>query len=175
MKLNQLIEAKATGALGLLMDAHQELGITHAWGLKHKLNNDMVQIAVSMMNDAVDLPSMGSLSSPAYPLNKVVDGFKKLGSSQLFNINSGLEQLKGLKDFLKPELTEKLRTAAATLGAHQYMMIEYCGGLRIIMLAIMEVYKKALNAEDEYSKAIATAVLKKLGLNIKLSATETAS
>jgi hypothetical protein len=151
------------------MDAHKELGITHKWGPKHRLSSEMVDATVKIMNSAVDKEGMGKLTSPAYPLNKVADGFKKLGGPALFDVHSGLGQLSGLDGLMVPDQLKKLQDAAATLASQQHGLAEYFTSLHAIMLAIMEVYTIALRAEDPYRKSISTAVLKKLGLHTNLN------
>lgn len=166
MKIQELhiAEAKFSGKMGMLMDAHRELGITHKWGPKHRLTDELVDNAVKMMKSAVGAADMGQLSSPAYPLNKVADGFKKLGGPALFDIHSGLTQLAALEGFMDAAGLKKLRDAATTIASQQHGMAEYCGALLSIMQAILEINLISMRSQDAYRKSIAGAVIKKLGL-----------
>lgn len=167
MKLSHLIEAKQGGKLGMLMDAHKELGINHKWGPKHRLNDELVDTAVKMMKSAVNVKEMGQLSSPAYPLNKVADGFKKLGGPALFDIHSGLTQLAPVEGFLPADKLKQLRDAATTLASQQYGIAGYCAGLLAVMQGILEIQVIARRTDDTFRKSISTAVLKNLGMPLQ--------
>lgn len=173
MKISELqvSEAKsAPGKLGMLMDAHRELGINFKWYRKSSVNDEIVTNVIKMMNSAVDHPNMGKLTSPAYPLNKVADGFKKLGSgTHMFDINSGLKELAGLDGFLDAAMITKLRDALAVVASNQHGMTEHMNTMHNTMLAIMEIYHVALKPSDDYRMSISRAVLKNLGLHTGLN------
>jgi hypothetical protein len=169
MKTSDLLweaRAKPTGLVGLLMDADRELGLNHKWQVKHRISDEVIKNGVAMMNDGKKADSMGQLTSPLYPLNKVLDGFKKLSGSQLFDIHSGLRQLIGLSGFVSREENEKMRDAAVTLANRQHEMTLYTAALLNVMQCMMNILTVAHRSDDEYRKSMATAIVKKLGLDV---------
>lgn len=169
MKTSDLLweaRSKPTGLVGLLMDADRELGLNHKWQVKPRITDEVIKSAVEMMNDAKKAESMGQLTSPLYPLNKVLDGFKKLNGSQLFDIHSGLRQLIGLNGFISREENDKIRDAAVTLANRQHEMTLYTAAMLTVMQCMMAILTVAHRSEDEYRKSMAVAIVKKLGLDV---------
>lgn len=165
MKITDLVtEAKHPERVAMIMDAHKELGITHKWINKSNLSDDMVWRTCDMMRQAVSLPDMGKISSPAYPLGTVMDGFKKVDTSAMYHITDGLTKLGGLQGFMHADQLKKLKDAAALVGAMQAEMVSFCATTRNIMQAILEIAVVAKNSTDTYKKSIATATMKKLDI-----------
>jgi hypothetical protein len=165
LKLQQLHEVrklKHNGKAGLIAGALIELDSNTKLPKAINDQDELVDLAIKMMNEPPDGRTTQAKTAAAYPLSQVNQALSKLVKSDACGqLYSGLTKLADWH-FLPTDNLEIYRRAAGQL-ANTEGLLAYVTELQMFIGAIHELDVVARNATDTYRKSISRAVLKKIG------------